>query len=121
MAYFNDRISAVYTCSLDAEGAFGAIPHVVVFGKLNGIEPYYAWRVMYAWYRQMYVTIMLHGALRYFCVQRIQATRDHQTVNLLKRCLVGSSAASTFYWSLIHNRDSDDKWTLVNKLNLQCS
>ena len=34
MAYFNDRGSAVYTCSLDAEGAFDAIPHV--FGKLHG-------------------------------------------------------------------------------------
>ena len=63
MAYFNDRGSAVYTCSLDAEGAFDAIPHVVIFGKLDGIMPDYAWRVLYAWYRQMYVTIRLHGAL----------------------------------------------------------
>ena len=63
MAYFNDCGSAVYTCSLDAEGAFDAIPHVVIFGKLDGIVPDYAWRVMYAWYRQMYVTIRLHGAL----------------------------------------------------------
>ena len=44
--------------------------------------------------------------------------RDYQSVNLLKRCLVGSSAASTFYWSLIHSRDSDAKRTLVNKLHL---
>ena len=63
MAYFNDRGSAVYTCSLDDEGAFDAIPHVVIFGKLDGIMPDYAWRVLYAWYRQMYVTIRLHGAL----------------------------------------------------------
>ena len=63
MAYFNDCGSAVYTCSLDAEGAFDAIPHVVIFGKLDGIVPDYAWRVMYAWYRQIYVTIRLHGAL----------------------------------------------------------
>ena len=64
MAYFNDRGSAVYTCSLDAEGAFDAIPHVVIFGKLDGIVPDYAWRVLYAWYRQMYVTIKpaFHGA-----------------------------------------------------------
>ena len=63
MAYFNDHGSAVYTCSLDAEGAFDAIPHVVIFGKLDGIMPDYAWRVLYAWYRQMYVTIRLHGTL----------------------------------------------------------
>ena len=50
--------------------------------------------------------------------QRIPAMRDHQLVNLLKRCLAGSSAASTFYWSLIHNRDIDVTRTLVNKLNL---
>ena len=44
--------------------------------------------------------------------------RDHQSFNLLKRCLACSSAESTFYWSLIHNRDIDFKRTLVNKLNL---
>ena len=27
MAYFDDRGSVVYTCSIDAEGAFDAIPH----------------------------------------------------------------------------------------------
>ena len=40
--------------------------------------------------------------LRALGVQRIPAMRDHQSVNLLKRCLAGLSAASTFYWSLIH-------------------
>ena len=44
--------------------------------------------------------------------------RDHQSVNLLKWCLAGSSAASSFYWSLIHNRDTAVKRTLENKLNL---
>ena len=51
-------------------------------------------------------------------VQRIPAMRDHQSVNLLKRCLAGSSEASTFYWSLIHNRDTEVKRTVVNKLKL---
>ena len=38
--------------------------HVVIFGKLDGIMPDYAWRVLYAWYRQMYVTMqpVFHGA-----------------------------------------------------------
>ena len=48
MAYLNDRGSAVYTCSLDADGTFDAIPHVVIFGKLDGIVPGYALRVLYA-------------------------------------------------------------------------
>ena len=58
--------------------------------------------------------------LRALGEQRIPAMRDHQSVNLLKRCLAASSAASrpTFYWSLIHNRDTDVKRTLVYKLNL---
>ena len=56
--------------------------------------------------------------LRALSVQRIRAMRDHQSVNLLKRCLIGLSPAITFYWSLIHNRDSDVKRTLVNKLHL---
>ena len=63
IAYFNDRGSAVYTCSIDAEGAFDAIPHVVTFGKLEVIVPDYAWRVMHGWYRHMYVIIRLHRAL----------------------------------------------------------
>ena len=45
--------------------------------------------------------------LRALGVQRIPAMR-----------VAGSSAASTFYWSLIHNRDIDVTRTLVNKLNL---
>ena len=47
--------------------------------------------------------------LRALGVKRIPAMTDHQSVNLLKRCLAGLSAASTFYWSLIHNRDIDVK------------
>ena len=62
--------------------------------------------------------MMMTPLLRALGVQRIPAMRDHQSVNLLKRCLAGSSAASTFYWSLIHNRDIDVTRTLVNKLNL---
>ena len=42
IAYFNDCGSAVYTCSLDAEGPFDAILHVVIFGKLDGIVSDYA-------------------------------------------------------------------------------
>ena len=58
MAYFNDRGSAGYTCSLDAEGAFDAIPHVVIFGKLDGIMPDYACRVLYAWYLKSQVVLL---------------------------------------------------------------
>ena len=38
----------------------------------------------------------IYPLLRALGVQRIKTMRDHQSVNLLKRCLAGSSAASTF-------------------------
>ena len=62
--------------------------------------------------------LSIQPLLRALGVQRIPAMRDHQSANMLKRCLSGSSASSTFYWSLIHNRDIDVTRTLVNKLNL---
>ena len=35
VSYSNTRGSTVYTCSLDAEGAFDAIPHCVIFEKFS--------------------------------------------------------------------------------------
>ena len=37
--YCNTRGSAVYTCSLDAEGAFDAIPHSILFYKAAAVLP----------------------------------------------------------------------------------
>ena len=39
----------VYTCSLDAEGAFEAIPHVILFKKAMGFIPDIYWRLLVAW------------------------------------------------------------------------
>ena len=100
MAYFNDRGSAVYTCSLDAECAFDSIPHVVIFGKLDGIVTDYAWRVMYAWYRQMYVTIRLHGAL-----EQILAVRR----GTLQGGLSISRICNVFYGDLIDTISKSDR------------
>ena len=44
--YCTERGSTVYTCSLDVEGAFDAVPHSIVFKKAIGIIPDHCWRIM---------------------------------------------------------------------------
>ena len=36
---FSRRGSPVFTCSIDAHGAFDHIPHSVIFAKLDGVLP----------------------------------------------------------------------------------
>ena len=55
--YMNNRGSAVFGCSLDAEGAFDHLPHSVIFTKLWGKLTPGAWRLLHAWYRNMYVSV----------------------------------------------------------------
>ena len=50
-------------CSLDAEGAFDAIPHSVLFLKAIDIIPDHYWKTMVQWYRNMTVMIKWNGAL----------------------------------------------------------
>ena len=46
--YCNARGSAVYTCSLDAEGAFDAIPHSILFHNAAAALPRHCWHVMHS-------------------------------------------------------------------------
>ena len=57
ISYTNVRGSTVYTCSLDAEGAFVAIPHCVLFKKASEVLPDYCWHVMVNWYEKLTVQI----------------------------------------------------------------
>ena len=41
ISYSTTRGSVVYSCSLDAEGAFDAIPHCVLFDKSQSVLPTY--------------------------------------------------------------------------------
>ena len=50
VSYTNTRGSTVYTCLLDAEGAFDAIPHCVIFEKAFSVLPEYCWHIMVNWY-----------------------------------------------------------------------
>ena len=45
--YCNTRGNAVYTCSLDAEGAFDAIAHSIIFYKAAAVLPKHCWHVMH--------------------------------------------------------------------------
>ena len=52
--YSNNQGSNVYACSLDAEGDFDQIPHVIIFQKLRKVISDDWWRCVYVWYTNNY-------------------------------------------------------------------
>ena len=63
ISYCTERGSPVYTCSLDAQGAFDAIPHAVLFRKAMDVLPDHCWMIIVNWYRAICVQIKLGSAL----------------------------------------------------------
>ena len=61
--YCNTRGSAVYTCSLDAEGAFDAIPHSIIFYKAAAVFPKHCWHLMHTLYSKLTVQVKWCGTL----------------------------------------------------------
>jgi len=61
--YCSSRGSAIYMCSLDAEGAFDAIPFPVLFLKASTCMPDSCWRLMYLWYSGLHVMVKWQGSL----------------------------------------------------------
>ena len=59
--YCKDGGSTVYTCSLDAEGAFDAIPHCILFQKAMGVLPDHCWHILINWYSNLNVQIKWCG------------------------------------------------------------
>ena len=57
ISYFVSHGSPVYACSLDAEGAFDALPHPVIFYKAIDVIPDIYWRVLVHWYQNLTVCI----------------------------------------------------------------
>jgi len=55
--YSTKRGSPVYTCSLDAEVAFDAVPHAILFQKAINVIPDNCWVIMVKWYRSIYVQV----------------------------------------------------------------
>ena len=56
-SYCISRCSTVYTCSLDAEGAFDTIPHPMLFKKSMDVIPEHCWRLLVCWYKNVTVLI----------------------------------------------------------------
>ena len=55
--------SPVYVCALDAEGAFDAIPHAIMFSKIMDSVPLLYWRVLVYWYSRLMVHIKWNGKI----------------------------------------------------------
>ena len=47
-------------------------------------------------------------------IQRVESVINNQTINLLRRCLMGDSLAAQFYWTLYKQGELDDK-TLIGR------
>ena len=62
-SYCTRRGSPVYTCSLDAEGAFDAVPHDILFQKAINAVPDHFWRIMVNWYSSITVRIKWNSQL----------------------------------------------------------
>ena len=61
--YFNNRGSAVYSCTLDAEQAFDGIPHFVLLQKAIDIIPDPWWHVLYVWYENLVARVKWNGCM----------------------------------------------------------
>ena len=57
ISYCNSRGSTVYACSLDAQGAFDAVPHEILFYKALGVVPDHCWAMMMTWYKSICVRV----------------------------------------------------------------
>ena len=59
--YSTTRGSVVHSCSLDAESAFDAIPHCILFDKAHLVLPTHCRLVMHEWYSQLTININWRG------------------------------------------------------------
>jgi exonuclease III len=60
-SYFNFSGSSVFMCGLDAEGAFDAIPHPVLFCKAMDYIDDMNWKLLYNWYDNISVQVKWNG------------------------------------------------------------
>ncbi len=63
MSYCVKGGTPVFSCSLDAEGAFDAIPHPVFFQKIMDILPAACWIIICSWYMKLTVQLRWNGSL----------------------------------------------------------
>ena len=63
ISYNVKRGSPIFACSLDAEGAFDAIPHYILFDKAINVIPDPCWRVLYFWYKRVTAQVRWNNCL----------------------------------------------------------
>ena len=83
ISYSTTRGSVVYSCSLDAEGAFDAIPHCVLIDKAQIVLPTYCWLVMYEWYSELTINIKWRGCYRKNIYVNIGTRQDGRSSPIL--------------------------------------
>ena len=49
--YCNARGSTIFTCSLDAEGAFNGLQHLLLLSYALDIVPNVYWKILVYWYK----------------------------------------------------------------------
>ena len=57
ISYCTKRRSTAYACSLDAEGAFDAVPHSILFYKEMYVIPDHCWLLLDNWYKSITIQI----------------------------------------------------------------
>ena len=63
ICYDVKRGSPIFACSLDAEGAFDAIPLGILFDKAINVIPDPCWRVLYFWYKRVTAQVRWNNCL----------------------------------------------------------
>ena len=107
--YCNARSSAVYTCSIDAEGALDAIPASILFNKAAAALHKHCWHVMHSWYSRLTIQVKWRGKLsRTFsvCVSTRQGGLSspflfiifyHNLISILSNCTGGITIHNKSY------------------------
>jgi exonuclease III len=108
VSHCNYRGSAVYTCSLDAEGAFDFIPHEMLFFKCMDIVPGHLWLTLLNWYSKLSVCIKWHGKLSTAVMVKQGTRQGGLSSPFLFNC---------FYYDLITELDSAQTGIRIHNIN----
>ena len=75
VASYNVKLSPIFSCSLDAEGAFDAIPHSILFDKALNVIPDPCWKLLYYWYANITAQVRWNHCLSK-CITILKGTRQ---------------------------------------------
>ena len=147
VSYTNTRGSTVYTCSLDAEGAFDAIPHCVIYPKTLshiykvGIQPIltYGCSAVNIDHKSVKCMDRVQGMLiktalglpknrrnspllAALGIEKIEQLIKIQQLSLLRNSLISNSKARTFYLGMMrtHHKGSKDV-SLLSRCKTICN